>query len=64
MEKNGVYPAHDAPVGDAYYDDKASSTKQDPYTVDVAPAGRRGTIHDGVWGDLDDDGPNYRGLGW
>jgi hypothetical protein len=62
MEKNGVSPAHEAPVSDAYYDDKASSNKEN-YTVDVAPA-RRGTIHDGVWGDLDEDGPNYRGLGW
>jgi hypothetical protein len=21
-------------------------------------------IHDAVWGDIDGDGPNYRGLGW
>lgn len=52
------------PAGDAYYDEKdASSIKQDNYSVDVAPA-RRGTLHDDVWGDIDGDGPNYRGLGW
>ncbi|BEI85708.1 hypothetical protein CcaverHIS002_0511090 [Cutaneotrichosporon cavernicola] len=62
MEKNGVSPDIDAPSGGSYYDSKPSSIKQE-YAVDVAPA-RRGTIHDGVWGDIGEDGPNYRGLGW
>lgn len=65
FNKTGVSFDNTRPTGgDAYYDDKdSSSVKQDNFTVDVVP-GRRGTVHDDVWGDIDGDGPNYRGLGW
>lgn len=55
------------PAADAYYDDKddSGSIKRDnDVTIDIAPARRRTAVHDDVWGDLDGDGPNYRGLGW
>lgn len=55
-----------SPPANGYYDDKddSGSIKRDnDVTIDIAPA-RRGTVHDDVWGDLDGDGPNYRGLGW
>ena len=36
-------------------------------TTEVVSGTEKGgnvAIHDAVWGDIDGDGPNYRGLGW
>lgn len=35
-------------------------------TTEVISGKEKGqvAIHDAVWGDIDGDGPNYRGLGW
>lgn len=39
----------------------AAENDKDPHTASVQPASDE--VQD-VWGDLDGDGPNYRGLGW
>lgn len=38
-----------------------SNGKDQTYAFEVAPAG--GVVHDAVFGDMSDDGPNYRSVG-
>lgn len=50
------------------YDEKAPDTQ---WMTSVSPGDDEkeyhqndAVVHDAVWGDIDGNGPNYRGLGW
>jgi hypothetical protein len=56
-------------MGTAAYDEKAPDTQ---WMTSITPGDDEkeyhqnddNVVHDAVWGDLDGNGPNYRGLGW
>lgn len=47
---------------DPYINDAKDEKVADEYTHEVIPVAEADD-HD-VWGNIDGDGPNYRGLGW